>query len=159
MSVKKRGERVRQGLKLPTESHVQQNQSAIHDINSIVARYKQTGEFPVSSREPIFTETDIVDLGQDLSHALEKVAIMREAFMRESAEVRELALNDPGVFQRMYADPEGRHELIEAGLDAEEHPNFNPTQSQSPEPAAQPATGGTEAPDGAAPSDEPNGDQ
>lgn len=83
------------------------------DINTIVKRFRVTGELPQSVRAPTFADfTDVFDF-QSAQNALIEA---RESFMAMPADVRKRFNNDPQLFVEFCSDGENVEEMRKLGL-------------------------------------------
>lgn len=104
------------GLECRDESRTVQSQALDADINTIVKRYKLTGELPnPRPRIPLsqdFREADKFDLGSALRYVREAEA----AFMRYPADVRAKFNNDVAAFCDFVENPENADACVEMGI-------------------------------------------
>lgn len=83
------------------------------DINTIVRRFRLTGELPVGQAVPTYADfEDAVDYHQ----ALNQMRAAEEAFMSLPAEVRARFENDPGQLVAFVSDEANRSEAEGLGL-------------------------------------------
>lgn len=83
------------------------------DINTIVRRFKLTGEIPENVRMPTYADfTEVTDFHS----AMNAVALAHEAFDAMPAEVRARFNNDPGAFVDFCSDDKNRAEAEKLGL-------------------------------------------
>lgn len=104
------------GLECKDDSRAVQSQADDADINTIVKRYKLTGELPnVRPRIPL--SADFRDAGEfDLGSALRYVREAERAFMMYPAEVRAKFKNDPAQFCHFVENPDNEDEAIALGI-------------------------------------------
>lgn len=101
------------GLPAGDDGMTQQQFAEECDINTIVRRFKLTGEMPVGVRPPVFGDfTDVMDF----QTAMEAVVKAREAFDALPAEVRYEFHNDPQRFVEFSSDQKNLPRLRELGL-------------------------------------------
>lgn len=101
------------GLVCADVSRAKQSFAEECDINTIVRRFRVTGELPTGVRMP--TYGDFGSLG-DFHGALNAVAVARESFDAMPADVRARFHNDPGEFVAFCSDKVNRPEAIKLGL-------------------------------------------
>lgn len=118
------------GLECKDESRAVQSQAADADINTIVKRFKLTGELP-SPKPKIPLSVDFRDAEQfDLGAALRYVREASDAFMRYPAEVRAKFDNDVAAFCDFVENPENFDECVRLGiLDKKPEPQAPPIVS------------------------------
>lgn len=91
------------------------------DINSLVARYRQTGIMPhTRTRTPLYGD---FSMAQDLQATLDTVRTTNESFMALPAAVREAANNSPVQLLEMLATDEGISQLEAQGLILSDDPD------------------------------------
>lgn len=101
------------GLECLDVSLTKQSFSEEADINTIVRRFRLTGELPTDVRMPTYGDfTDVIDFHS----AMNVVASARESFDAMPAEVRARFHNNPGEFVDFCSDGENLAEAIKLGL-------------------------------------------
>lgn len=101
------------GLKCEDESLAKQQFAEECDINTIVRRFRITGELPSNVRMPTYGDfTEVTDFHS----AMNAVAAARESFEAMPAEVRARFNNDPGAFVDFCSDDKNRAEAEKLGL-------------------------------------------
>lgn len=104
------------GLECLDETRTVQSQAEDADINTIVKRFKVTGELPKSPPK-IPLSVDFREAGEfDLGAALRYVRAAEAAFMQYPAEVRAKFDNDPAVFCDFVENPANEDKCIEMGI-------------------------------------------
>lgn len=101
------------GLEGGVDDMTQQQFGEECDINTIVRRFKLTGEMPVGVRPPVFGDfTEVMDF----QTAMTAVREAQEAFNALPAEVRYEFHNDPQRFVEFSSDVKNLPRLRELGL-------------------------------------------
>lgn len=104
------------GLVCEDESRTVQSQAADADINTIVKRFKLTGELPKSPVK-IPLSADFREQGNfDLGSALRYVRDAEAAFMQYPADIRAKFDNDVAAFCDFVENSENRDACIEMGI-------------------------------------------
>lgn len=83
------------------------------DINTIVRRFRLTGQLPENVRMPTYGDFTEVS---DFQTAMIAVAQARESFDAMPADIRARFHNDPGEFVDFCSDEKNRDEAIKLGL-------------------------------------------
>ena len=109
--------------KVLNPSKVQQHERDEHDINRIMAKWKQYGTVHVSANQPTFGD---FSSSMDYHEALSKLRAAETEFELLPAHVRKHVDNDPGAFLQMVFDPERRAELEDLGMVPEQAPAAAP---------------------------------
>jgi len=123
------------------KSRAQQSGKAEADINTIVRRFKLTGQLPSDVRVPRYVDFESVTTFHE---ALSLVREAGEAFMRMPAYVRARFGNDPEGFLAFVENPENRDEALKLGI--LNVPAAKPEPPQAAQPAASPAKAPESAP-------------
>lgn len=119
------------GLRCIEPTMTQQQFREEVDINTILRRFRLTGEMPSDVRMPTYADfTDVYDFHT----AANAVAQAREAFETMPANVRTRFHNDPGEFVDFCSREENRAEAARLGL--------IPMPKPAETPPAEPAAGG-----------------
>ena len=119
--------------KLDQKSKVEQSHRSIVNINSIVARYKQTGYLPDPNVKPTYGDfTKFTDF-HDCKNRIQKA---HADFLNLSSEIRKRFKNDPGLLIEFLNDPSNRSEAIELGLivNVPDEPSSSNTEPAGPPP-------------------------
>jgi len=135
-------------LQCKDPTRAQQNPKDECDINTIVERFKLTGQLPTNVRMP--TSGDFTDV-PDFQQAMDAIVNARLAFQAMPAKVRSRFHNDPAEFVAFCDEPDNLEEARKLGLvPAKEHvPTPDPkTPPATPPAAAEPPKGGKETPKG-----------
>lgn len=120
------------GLKCEDSTLTKQSFAQEVDINTIVNRFKITGELPTNVRMPTYEDFTGV---YDFHSAMNAIAIAREAFDKMPANVRTRFNNDPAEFVAFTDDKNNLAEARKLGLvPPEELPDPEPTLKDSPPP-------------------------
>ena len=83
------------------------------DINNIMKRYTQTGEWShVAAKIPQYLDVQV----KDFSEAMDMVEGASEMFMELPSDIRTRFDNDPGAFLAFAENPENLAEMAEMGL-------------------------------------------
>lgn len=90
------------------------------DINTIVKRFRLTGQVPVMVRVPQYGDFDTVT---DFKSAMDAVSAARDSFLAMPAEVRARFKNDPGEFVEFCSVPENLPEMVKLGLAVSKKPD------------------------------------
>lgn len=98
------------------------------DINVLMARFKATGQLPLSGKQGQYM--DLVGVPGDLAAALEVVETAKNAFFALPAKVRERFGNDPIALDMFLADPANMDEAISLGLVSRKDPDPDPSASE-----------------------------
>lgn len=101
--------------KLPSRTKRSPDHVRASDINFIVARYKKTGELPVSKRAPMFSDMS----APDYKEALDLLTAAQASFDILPAQVRAKFNNDPTVLLSALdkaSDPQVHQYLFDAGI-------------------------------------------
>lgn len=101
------------GLDCGTVSMTKQSFAEECDINTIVKRFRLTGEMPTDVRMPEFGDYKDV---KDFHTAMNAVALANEAFDAMPAEVRAKFQNDPAKFVDFCLDDANYEEAKKLGL-------------------------------------------
>lgn len=101
------------GLACPEPTLAQQQFKEDSDINTIVKRFKITGELPTNVRMPTYQDFEGVF---DFQSAMNAVAQAGEAFDEMPAEIRTRFHNDPAEFVDFCSKEDNRAEAIKMGL-------------------------------------------
>lgn len=132
------------GLACKDKSRAVQSSKMEADINTIVKRFRLTGQLPSNIRMPTYADFDQV---HDYHSALVLVRQAAEEFMLLPANVRSRFGNDPESLLSFLEDPANRDEAVKLGLLVPVDSQALPVSSAGP---AAVAGGSTVAP-GAAP--------
>ena len=108
-------------------SRVEQNHRDEVNINSIMDRFKVTGQLPVSNRPALYGDFSTVDSFQTCQEALTKA---EQDFMALPAKIRKRFDNDPAQLIDFVKDEANTEEAIELGI----IPRPEPESSVTPEP-------------------------
>lgn len=101
------------GLECLDESLTKQSEKEAADINTIVRRFKVTGELPTGVRKP--TYGDFTGVGTFLE-AMTAINAAEASFLAMPAAVRKRFDNDPEQFVRFCSDPRNEEEARRFGL-------------------------------------------
>lgn len=112
------------GLEFTEPSMTEQHFKDECDINTIVARYQETGVLPQGDRQPLFG--DFAEFPQDLQSSQAYFDDAQERFMQLPASLRKEFGNDPVKLLQFIADGNNRDRAIELGL------IDKPAQAESP---------------------------
>lgn len=104
--------RRRVSIRFDDESLTKQEMKEEQDINFIVKKYQQTGEFP-EQKQGYYADTTKIP---DYREALEIVNKAQDAFESLPAKVRAEFMNDPGTMIKFIDDPNNRARAVELGL-------------------------------------------
>lgn len=99
----------------PTRTKSSPDHVRAADINYIVARYKKTGELPVSSRAALFSDMS----APDLKEALDLVRSAEQSFSQLPASARSAFDNDPKALLAALdkaGEPDVHAYLVQAGI-------------------------------------------
>lgn len=112
--VSQEGGRRRVKMVFSGKGRTKQSFKAQCDINTIVARYNQTGLLPrVSAIQPLVGDfTKAVDYHS----ALNLVVAAQEKFQSLPSKIRSYFDNDPGKFVDFFKDPKNEDKAVELGL-------------------------------------------
>lgn len=83
------------------------------DINNIMAKYRQTGILPVSTKSPLYGD---FTSSEDFHTACNMVIKAREDFEQLPSAIRKRFDNDPGKLVEFLHDPTNVNEAIELGI-------------------------------------------
>lgn len=83
------------------------------DINTLVKRFRLSGQMPTDVRMPTYGDFEGVS---DFREAATAIAMARESFERMPAEVRARFQNDPAAFVDFCSDDRNRGEAVKLGL-------------------------------------------
>ncbi len=113
-SKRKNGTR-RVQLQMESNEHifVEQTHAKLVDINSIVRKYKKTGQLPALTEPGHYGNFHLAD---DFHDAQNRILLAEDLFMALPSEVRKRFDNDPGEFLEFVNDPENLEEAQELGL-------------------------------------------
>jgi len=137
------------GLTCKDPTRTQQHLSEEADINTIVKRFKLTGQLPTNIRMPTSGDFTNVPTFDQAMHALVQA---REAFQALPAKIRARFHNDPAELVAFCDDPENLQEARKLGLVPKDElpPKVEQAGEAPPTPTAQPAPAAqTPAPTGA----------
>lgn len=108
------------------------------EINTILAKYRQTGTLPVSqSGQPFWGDFSEIP---SLQEAYEVMADAEANYLTLSASVRDASDNNPATFLQMMQDPEGFAALRNAGLEVLVDPTPVSEPSDAPLSTGSPGT-------------------
>lgn len=102
------------GLEFTEPSMTEQHFKEECDINTIVARYQETGVLPSGNREPLFG--DFAEFPQDLQSSQAYFDDAHERFMQLPAQLRKEFDNDPVKLLQFIANDNNRERAIDLGL-------------------------------------------
>ena len=83
------------------------------NINNIMARYRKTGELPLSRKSPLFG--NFVG-ASDFQESVNIILKANEDFAKLPARIRNRFDNDPAELVQFISDPENLEEAIELGI-------------------------------------------
>lgn len=126
------------GLECKDPTRTQQHFAEETDINTIVERFKITGQLPENVRMPTYADFDEIYNFQD---AMNAIRLAEESFAAMPANVRRRFNNDPAQFLEFCYDDNNREEAIRMGLvpPREATPPIQGKTEASPTDAAKPA--------------------
>lgn len=101
------------GLRCTDVSLAKQSFAEEADINTIVRRFKISGELPVGVRLPSYGDFALVD---DFKSAMDSLALANESFDAMPAEVRARFHNDTAEFVAFCSDDKNLEEARKLGL-------------------------------------------
>lgn len=100
-------------LVCPEESRAKQSFKEECDINTILKRFKITGQLPENVRMPTYDDfTEVTDF----QTAMDAIVAARESFAQMPANVRARFHNDPAEFVDFCSNPDNRPEAARLGL-------------------------------------------
>ena len=129
------------GIKFDQPSMAQQHFKQESDVNYIVNRYLQTGQWEnVSERPPVYADMSAFDGDMDLIRAYEAVERAEDGFMRLPSDLRKKLDNDPSKLVSWLFDEANRDDAVKFGLFTAPPPSSEeivaePTPAPAPEPA------------------------
>lgn len=101
------------GLECKDVSKTQQSQADEADINTIVRRFKLTGQLPENVKVPVFADTD----GElTYKECLDMIRQADQSFSAMPADVRARFGNDPANFVEFCSDEKNLEEMRKLGL-------------------------------------------
>lgn len=116
------------GLEFTEPSMTEQHFKDECDINTIVARYQETGVLPQGDRQPLFG--DFAEFPQDLQSSQAYFDDAQERFMQLPAALRKEFDNDPVKLLAFISDGNNRQRAIQLGLIDSPAPAESPVHSQ-----------------------------
>lgn len=128
------------GLRCPEEGRTHQSFKAEVDINTILRRFRLTGQLPENVRPPVFG--DFSDI-KDFHTAANAIAVAHEAFDAMPADVRKRFRNDPGAFVDFCLDGSNLDEMRKLGLAVPKGPDKLAAEPAAGDAAAGSGTGST----------------
>lgn len=137
-SIRKPFTRQRSSIKNTGASLTQQSFAGETSINSIMAKYYQTGQMPLprSSATPRYGD---FSTGADYQTALNSVLKAKEDFSELPSSIRNRFHNDPGLLLEFLSNPRNEEEAIQLGLIAGDvhtppaNPSPAPVEPNKPE--------------------------
>jgi len=122
------------GLECKDPTRTQQSQADEADINTIVKRFKLTGQLPENVRIPVFSDSD-----GDLTYkeCLDMIRQADQSFAAMPADVRARFGNDPANFVEFCSDERNLEEMRKLGL-AVPAAVVDPVRGSEPTPASAP---------------------
>jgi len=125
------GPKNRVGITFPPEGGAKQSFKAECDINTIMARYAQTGILEHVSEAP----GRYMDcIGADYQAAANFIASANSSFYGLPAKIRDRFDNNPALFLDAMDDPRFAQEAVELGLRAAEGVGITPAEKTQPGP-------------------------
>lgn len=95
-------------------TRTQQHHKDACDVNKIIAKYKNTGEFlHLTSKQGVYADVSGIT---DYQESIHKVMNAQAAFAALPSNVRLRFQNDPGELLRFIQDPKNRDEAMTLGL-------------------------------------------
>lgn len=123
------------GIKFVQPSMAQQHFKQESDVNYIVNRYLQTGQWEnVSERPPVYADMSAFDGDIDLIRAYEAVERAEDGFMRLPSDLRKKLDNDPSKLESWLSDESNRADAVKFGLFSAPPPQSEKTVAE-PTPA------------------------
>lgn len=105
------------GITFVQPSVAQQHFKQESDVNYIVNRYLQTGQWEnVSERPPVYADMSAFDGDMDLIRAYEAVERAEDGFMRLPSDLRKKLDNDPSKLVSWLSDESNRADAVKFGL-------------------------------------------
>lgn len=123
------------GLTCKDPSLAQQQFRDESDINTLVERFKLTGEIPQLTHTPSYTDYEGIF---DFQSAANAIRLAQEQFASLPAKIRARFQNDPQQFHDFFDDPGNLDEAVKLGLVAKPTP-----AADNPPAATTPPTGAT----------------
>lgn len=108
-----------EGVEFNEPSMTEQHFKDECDINSIIAKYKQTGILPVGDRQPLFG--DFAEFPTDLQSSMKMYDEAQERFLQIPSEIRKEFGNDPAQLIAWLQDEKNHAKAVEFGLIAPVH--------------------------------------
>lgn len=127
-------------------SRTKQADARAADINFLIARYKKTGELPVSGRAGMFSDISM----PDYKEAMDLMASATQSFAQLPAKLRAEFNNDPSLLLEALdnaSDPEVHQYLFDVGLLAEPPVAQETPVDKPPAKGARPHKAGAPKPD------------
>ncbi len=133
MKIRKYGDRDRHPLTCPPPGRTKQAMVAECDINTIMNKWKRTGEIPPGNPRPP-TYGDFSEVG-DYMQAKNSILEADRAFEALPSWVRERFQNSPHELIAFLEDPSNQAEAEKLGLTRVPDPELEPTPEPTPAPA------------------------
>jgi len=103
------------------------------DINNIIAKFAETGAFPIANRQAEYGYAT----SQTFTEAMQTIASAKEEFAKLPSEARAHFLNDPAAYLDAVGDPENRELFQKLGL-LEVNKRTGETQEERRKPGSTP---------------------